>query len=240
MKEECYRLISLAQSGDKESLEKLVVENKGLVWCVVRKFSGRGIESDDLFQIGAIGLIKAINKFDTSFNVEFSTYAIPMILGEIRRFLRDDGIIKVSRSLKETAAMARAAAEKISSEKGREATIKEISDAISKNPDEVMLSLEATQPTESLYKTINDSESTPILLIDKLHFQNQHNEERVLTSIALKQAIEQLPDKEKQILLLRYYKEKTQSEVARIMGVSQVQISRIEKKLLGVLKQNIS
>ena len=144
MKEECYRLISLAQSGDKESLEKLVVENKGLVWCVVRKFSGRGIESDDLFQIGAIGLIKAINKFDTSFNVEFSTYAIPMILGEIRRFLRDDGIIKVSRSLKETAAMARAAAEKISSEKGREATIKEISDAISKNPDEVMLSLEAS------------------------------------------------------------------------------------------------
>ncbi len=240
MKEECYRLISLAQSGDKESLERLVVQNKGLVWCVVRKFSGRGIESDDLFQIGAIGLIKAINKFDTSFNVEFSTYAIPMILGEIRRFLRDDGIIKVSRSLKETAAMAKAAAEKISNEKGREATIKEIAEAICKTTDEVMLSLEATQPTESLYKTVNDSESSPMLLIDKLHSQRQHNEEGVLTSIALKQAIEKLPVKEKQILLLRYYKEKTQSEVARIMGVSQVQISRIEKKLLGVLKQNIS
>lgn len=240
MKEECYRLISLAQSGDEESLERLILQNKGLIWCVVRKFSGRGIESDDLFQIGAIGLIKAINKFDTSFNVEFSTYAIPMILGEIRRFLRDDGIIKVSRSLKETAAMAKAAAEKISNEKGRDATVKEIADAISKNPDEVMLSLEATQPTESLYKTVNDSESSPILLIDKLHSQNQHNEERFLTSIALKQAIEKLPIKEKQILLLRYYKEKTQSEVARIMGVSQVQISRIEKKLLGVLKQNIS
>lgn len=240
MKEECYRLISLAQSGDEESLERLVLQNKGLIWCVVRKFSGRGIESDDLFQIGAIGLIKAINKFDTTFNVEFSTYAIPMILGEIRRFLRDDGIIKVSRSLKETAAMAKAAAEKISNEKGRDATVKEIADAICKNPDEVMLSLEATQPTESLYKTVNDSESSPILLIDKLHPQNQHNEERFLTSIALKQAIEKLPVKEKQILLLRYYKEKTQSEVARIMGVSQVQISRIEKKLLGVLKQNIS
>lgn len=240
MKEECYRLISLAQSGDEESLERLILQNKGLIWCVVRKFSGRGIESDDLFQIGAIGLIKAINKFDTSFNVEFSTYAIPMILGEIRRFLRDDGIIKVSRSLKETAAMAKAAAEKISNEKGRDATVKEIADAISKNPDEVVLSLEATQPTESLYKTVNDSESSPILLIDKLHSQNQHNEERFLTSIALKQAIEKLPVKEKQILLLRYYKEKTQSEVARIMGVSQVQISRIEKKLLGVLKQNIS
>lgn len=240
MKEECYRLISLAQSGDEESLERLILQNKGLIWCVVRKFSGRGIESDDLFQIGAIGLIKAINKFDTSFNVEFSTYAIPMILGEIRRFLRDDGIIKVSRSLKETAAMAKAAAEKISNEKGRDATVKEIADAISKNPDEVMLSLEATQPTESLYKTVNDSESSPILLIDKLHSQDQHNEERFLTSIALKQAIEKLPVKEKQILLLRYYKEKTQSEVARIMGVSQVQISRIEKKLLGVLKQNIS
>ncbi len=240
MKEECYRLISLAQSGDEESLERLVLQNKGLIWCVVRKFSGRGIESDDLFQIGAIGLIKAINKFDTSFNVEFSTYAIPMILGEIRRFLRDDGIIKVSRSLKETASAAKAAAEKISNEKGRDATIKEIADAICKNTDEVMLSLEATQPTESLYKTVNDSESSPILLIDKLHSQNQQNEERFLTTIALKQAIEKLPVKEKQILLLRYYKEKTQSEVARIMGVSQVQISRIEKKLLGVLKQNIS
>lgn len=240
MKEECYRLISLAQSGDKESLERLVLQNKGLIWCVVRKFSGRGIESDDLFQIGAIGLIKAINKFDASFNVEFSTYAIPMILGEIRRFLRDDGIIKVSRSLKETATAAKSAAEKISTEKGRDATVNEISDAIGKTPDEVMLSLEATQPTESLYKTVNDSESSPILLIDKLHSQNQQNEERFLTSIALKQAIERLPVKEKQILLLRYYKEKTQSEVARIMGVSQVQISRIEKKLLGVLKQNIS
>ena len=126
MKEECYRLISLAQSGDKESLERLVLQNKGLIWCVVRKFSGRGTEPDDLFQIGAIGLIKAINKFDTSFNVEFSTYAIPMILGEIRRFLRDDGIIKVSRSLKETAAMARAASERISAKKGRDATINEI------------------------------------------------------------------------------------------------------------------
>lgn len=240
MKEECYRLISLAQSGDKESLERLVLQNKGLIWCVVRKFSGRGIESDDLFQIGAIGLIKAINKFDASFNVEFSTYAIPMILGEIRRFLRDDGIIKVSRSLKETAVAAKAAAERISTEKGRDATVNEIADAICKTPDEVMLSLEATQPTESLYKTVNDSESSPILLIDKLHSQNPHNEERFLTSIALKQAIEKLPVKEKQILLLRYFKEKTQSEVARIMGVSQVQISRIEKKLLGVLKQDIS
>ncbi len=240
MKEECYRLISLAQSGDEESLEKLVLQNKGLIWCVVRKFSGRGTEADDLFQIGAIGLIKAINKFDASFNVEFSTYAIPMILGEIRRFLRDDGIVKVSRTLKETASMAKAAAEKISNEKGRDATVKEIADAICKKPDEVMLSLEATQPTESLYKTVNDSESSPILLIDKLHSQSNYNEERFLTSIALKQAIEKLPAKEKQILLLRYYKEKTQSEVARIMGVSQVQISRIEKKLLGVLKQNIS
>ena len=240
MKEECYRLISLAQSGDKESLEKLVLQNKGLIWCMVKKFSGRGVESDDLFQIGAIGLIKAINKFDTNFNVEFSTYAVPMILGEIRRFLRDDGIIKVSRSLKETAVLAKSAAEKISFEKGRDATVNEIADSIQRTPDEILFSLEATQPTESLYKTVHDSESAPILLIDKLHSKNEHNEDKFLTSIVLKQAIEKLPVKEKQILLLRYYKEKTQSEVARIMGVSQVQISRIEKKLLGILKQDIS
>ncbi len=238
MKHENYRLIQMAQNGDKDALEKLTVSNSGLIWSAVRKFSGRGIEAEDLYQIGAIGLIKAINKFDITFDVEFSTYAVPMIFGEIRRFLRDDGIIKVSRSLKETALHARSAAEKIYREKGREANLSEIAKMINCSVSDVALSLEATQPTESIYKTIHEGDHTPVLLIDKIHLQT-NNEDNIITSVALSEAIKNLPSKERQILMLRYYKEKTQSEVAKIMGVSQVQISRIEKKLLGVLRQNI-
>ncbi len=239
MKEENYRLISLAQSGDKQALETLTMQNQGLIWSAVRKFTGRGAEPEDLFQIGAIGLIKAINKFNTDFNVEFSTYAVPMIIGEIRRFLRDDGIIKVSRNLKEIAIRVKIASEKISAERGRDAGICEIAEMLDIPLSEITLSLEASQPTESLYKAVSDGENNPILLIDKI-YSNNDNEENLLTGVALKEAIQNLPLKERQILMLRYYKEKTQSEVARIMGVSQVQISRIEKRLLGTLRKNIS
>lgn len=238
MKEENYRLILSAQSGDKEALENLIKIHQGLIWSAVRKFTGRGTETEDLFQIGAIGLIKAVNKFNVNFNVEFSTYAVPMIIGEIRRFLRDDGIIKVSRNLKEIAIRVKSASEKISAENGREAGIFEISEMLNLPISDITLSLEAMQPTESLYKSVYDNDNNPILLIDKIHSNN--NEDILLTEVALRQAIEHLPLKEKQILMLRYYKEKTQSEVARIMGVSQVQISRIEKKLLGTLRKNIS
>ena len=238
MKEENYRLINLAQSGNQNALEKLTLLNQGLIWSVVRKFSGRGAESEDLFQIGAIGLIKAIKKFNTDFNVEFSTYAVPMIMGEIRRFLRDDGIIKVSRNLKETAIRAKMTAEKISAEKGRDAGVCEIAERLNLSPAEIALSLEAIQPTESLYKTISDNDNRQMLLLDKL-YDNNENEDKILTSVALKKAIETLPEKERKILMLRYFKERTQSEVARIMGVSQVQISRIEKKLLSELRKNI-
>jgi len=239
MKEENYRLIILSQRGDKEALEKLTVLHQGLIWASVRKFTGRGVEPDDLFQIGAIGLLKAINKFNTEFGVEFSTYAVPMIIGEIRRFLRDDGIIKVSRNLKEIANQVRNLTEKIIAEKGREPCIFEIADLLKIPVSDVTLSLEAMQPTESLYKSVYDNDNNPILLIDKV-YNNLNNEDSLITSVALKEAIKNLPSKEQQILNLRYYKEKTQSEVARIMGVSQVQISRIEKKVLGTLRKNIS
>lgn len=239
MKQENYRLISLAQSGDKMALETIMLQNQGLVWSVARKFSGRGTECEDLFQIGAIGLIKAVNKFNTEFNVEFSTYAVPMIMGEIKRFLRDDGIIKVSRSLKETAVNAKKASEKIAVQKGSDATIKEIAQMIDSDVNDITLALEATQPLESIYKTVHEGENSSILLIDKLH-SKENGEEGILTNVLLKQAIKNLPPKERQILMLRYYKEKTQSEVAKIMGVSQVQISRIEKKLLGSLRKDIS
>lgn len=238
MKEEKYRLIKKAQNGDKSALEELTLQNRGLIWASARKFTGRGVDIEDLFQIGAIGLIKAINKFDTGYNVEFSTYAVPMILGEIRRFLRDDGIIKVSRNLKEIASSAKNAAEKIYLKEGREATLLEIAQSINCSVGDVTLSLEATQPTESIYRSICDGENSQILLIDKINICPD-GEENLLTNMALRQAIDTLAPREKQILLLRYYKEKTQSEVAKIMGVSQVQISRIEKKLLGILRKKI-
>ena len=238
MKQENYRLIKMAQSGDREALERLIEQNVGLIWNAVRKFGGRGTENDDLFQLGAIGLIKAVNKFDTSFNVEFSTYAVPMIIGEIRRFLRDDGMIKVSRTLKETATKANQAAEKIAAEKGREATISEIAEMLNINSCDVTLAFEATQTHDSIYRTVYDSGGAPVLLMDKLENEDSC-EENILNSVALNEAIKKLPQRERQILLLRYYKEKTQSEVARIMGLSQVQISRIEKKLLCSLQKNI-
>ena len=239
MKEEIYRLIDCAQKGDKCAMEKLVLDNRGLIWTAVRKFSGRGAESEDLYQIGSIGLIKAINKFDSCFNVEFSTYAVPMIIGEIRRFLRDDGIIKVSRSMKEIAGKVKSAEEKFRAEHGREATVSEIAKLIDCDMNDITLSLEATQPVESIYRTVHEGDNNNILLIDKICSQD-NNEENIITLVALRQAIKNLPEKDRQILMLRYFKEKTQSEVAKIMGVSQVQISRIEKKLLGILRKNIS
>ena len=239
MKNENYRLIKLAQSGDKDALEMLTIKNKGLIWCMVKKFSGRGIENDDLFQIGAIGLSKAICKFDTSFDVEFSTYAVPMILGEMRRFLRDDGIIKVSRSLKETAMKARMAAERISLQKGEEATLTEIASELNCEVGEITIALEATAEPESIFKSIHEGDSSPVLLIDKIS-TGENKEGEIIDLICLREEIKKLPPRERQILMLRFYKEKTQSEVAKIMGLSQVQISRIEKKVLSNLKKNIS
>ena len=237
MKREIYRLIEKARQGDRAALERLTAENTGLIWSAVKKFSGRGTDKEDLFQIGAIGLIKAINKFDTSFNVEFSTYAVPMIMGEIRRFLRDDGLIKVSRGLKETAVKAMAAAERISAGKGRDAVISEIAEAIDCDCATVALALEWSLPPDSIYITVGDG-TNALLWIDKLH-SGENGEEDVLNTLSLREAIKKLPERERRIMVLRYYREKTQSEVARIMGLSQVQISRLEKKSLGVLRKNI-
>lgn len=238
MKKEVYNLIAEAQAGNEKALECLTEQNTGLIWSMVRKFSGRGIENDDLFQIGAIGLIKAIKKFDISFDVEFSTYAVPMIIGEIRRFLRDDGIIKVSRSLKETALRAKQAGEKIAKEKGSDATLGEIAEALGCEPSEIALALEATMPPESIYKSVSDDSNTPVLLIDKL-CRESSGEEKIINSVSLKEEIKKLPVRDRQILMLRFFKEKTQSEVARILGLSQVQISRIEKKVLSALREKI-
>lgn len=238
MKQDVYRLIKLAQSGDRKAMEEITVNNSGLIWNAVKKFSGRSAEKEDLFQIGAIGLLKAVKKFDDSFNVEFSTYAVPMILGEIRRFLRDDGMIKVSRSIKETGIKVNFAAEKIAEEKGREATLGEIAQYLGISLGEVATALEATREIDSIHRAVNDGDNNPVLVIDKISSQ-ESDEERIINSVALKNGIDSLSHRERQILMLRYYREKTQSEVAKIMGLSQVQISRIEKKVLLTLRKNI-
>ena len=238
MKQEVYRLIKLAQSGDRKAMEEITVSNSGLIWNAVKKFSGRSAEKEDLFQIGAIGLLKAVKKFDDSFNVEFSTYAVPMILGEIRRFLRDDGMIKVSRNIKETGMKVNFAAEKIAEEQGREATLGEIAQFLGISIGEVATALEATREIDSIHRAVNDGDNNPVLVIDKIS-SKESDEERILNSVALKNGIDSLNHRERQILMLRYYKEKTQSEVAKIMGLSQVQISRIEKKVLSTLRKNI-
>ncbi len=230
--EETIELIQKAQEGDKNAIDTLVQDNIGLVWSSVGKFTNRGIEPDDLFQIGAIGLIKCIKKFDTSFDVKFSTYAVPMIIGEIKRFLRDDGIIKVSRPLKELAMKGKQVIDKLSKELGRTPTINEVSTVLECDTNDLILALEANKNVESLYATVHQGDGQPVFLIDKVQKRNGESEEKIVDKLSLKQIIGKLETKERQIIVLRYFHDKTQSDVAKIVGVSQVQVSRIEKKVL--------
>lgn len=233
-------LILRAKAGDKQAQAALVENNVGLVWSIVRRFQNRGHEIDDLFQIGCIGLIKSINKFDSSFDVRFSTYAVPMIIGEIKRFLRDDGIIKVSRSLKETSNKARITREVMSKELGREPTINEMSQRLNISTEELVMAVEAGYSPESLFNTVGDSDSSQLLLIDRINDECNDNETDIIDKIALRQVLDTLKPREKQIIVLRYFKEKTQVQIARQLGISQVQVSRIEKKILEEIKNRIN
>ncbi len=233
-----FELIKLAQAGDKEACDTLVKENMGLIWSVVRKFSNRGYELDDLFQIGAMGLIKCINKFDLSYDVKFSTYAVPMIIGEIKRFIRDDGIIKVSRTLKELAIKGKYTQEQIIKETGEMPTISEVAKRLEVSVEDLQLALEANKDVESLYATVYQGDGSPVFLIDKIQ-QQTNNEERIVDNISLNEVINKLSPKEKIIIELRYFKDKTQSEVAKEVGVSQVQVSRIEKKVLENMRKTM-
>lgn len=231
-------LIKLARQGDKEARDLLVTENIGLVWSIVRRFSNRGHELDDLFQIGSIGLIKAIDKFDTSFDVKFSTYAVPMITGEIKRFLRDDGMIKVSRSLKEIAGKVRMSREVLSGKLGREPTIEEISEDIAVATEDIVMALESNAEVESLYKTIYQGDGNAIYLIDKLE-QSKDESENMIEKFALKEIIESLEPKDQDIIRLRYFCDKTQTDIAKELGISQVQVSRLEKKILKTMREKL-
>ncbi len=229
-------LIINAKAGDKQAQSILVEKNVGLVWSIVKRFQNRGYEIDDLYQIGSIGLIKAIKKFDASYDVKFSTYAVPMIIGEIKRFIRDDGIIKVSRSLKEIASKARITKEIISKELGREPSVNEVAERMNVPPEELVLALEAGCTPESLYSTVGEGDNTPILLIDRINADNNSSEIDLIDKIAIRQILDSLDTRERQIIILRYFKEKTQVQIAKLLGISQVQVSRIEKKILKDIK----
>ena len=229
-------LIRKSHAGDEKAREQLVQENVGLVWCVVRRFYGRGTEKEDLFQIGSIGLLKAIDKFDTSYDVKFSTYAVPMISGEIKRFLRDDGMIKVSRSLKELAYRAGKAREELTDTLGREPTIEELSVFLKVEKEEIVQALEAGNEVESIYKPLPQKGGNEIRLMDKLE-EKESVEEQILNSMLLKELLETLDKEERQLIYLRYFQDKTQAAVGEMMGISQVQVSRLEKRIMERLRR---
>jgi RNA polymerase sporulation-specific sigma factor len=234
------QLIMMAKEGDKNSQGILVESNIGLVWSIVRRFQNRGHETEDLFQIGCIGLIKAINKFDITFDVKFSTYAVPMIIGEIKRFLRDDGIIKVSRSLKEVSNKARITKEVMSKELGRDPTVSEMAQRLSISTEELVMAVEAGYSPESLFNPVGEGDNSTLMLIDKLNDDCNENETDIIDKIALKQVLDTLKPRENQIIVLSYFKEKTQVQIAKLLGISQVQVSRIEKKILEDLRNRIN
>ena len=232
-------LIKRSKEGDKEARNLVVTENIGLVWSIVRRFANRGYEMDDLFQIGSIGLIKAIDKFDTSFDVRFSTYAVPMITGEIKRFLRDDGMIKVSRTLKETAYKVRVVWEELSARLGREPTIEEISRETNIASEDIVMAMEAGSEVESLYKTIYQGDGNAIYLIDKIE-ETKNENEIMIDRLALKEIMDNMEEKDRNLIRLRYFMDKTQTDIAKELGISQVQVSRLEKKILKAMREKLA
>lgn len=236
--DETMRLIQMAHEGDKAARDRLVEDNVGLVWSIVRRFSGRGHELEDLFQIGSIGLLKAIDKFDLSFDVRFSTYAVPMITGEIKRFLRDDGMIKVSRSVKELGMKVGAARESLSGALGREPTIEEIAGELKVSREEVAASLEAGAEVESLYRPFGKNDGQELCLMDRLE-EKEDAEENLLNRMVLRELISQLEPKEREIIIRRYFYNQTQSAIAADLEISQVQVSRLEKRILRQMREKL-
>ena len=238
-------LIARAQEGDREAREVLIEKNLGLVHHIVKRFAGRGYEMEDLFQIGTIGLIKAIDKFDLSYEVQFSTYAVPMITGEIKRFLRDDGPIRISRTLKENGWKVKQAAQKLSHSLGREPTLEEISAETGMERADVVLAMEAGVEVESIYKTVYQSDGNEIQLLDKVSSSRMsggwedEEKDRLLNHMLLEQLLEELPETDRELIRMRYFEDMTQSEVAKNLGISQVQVSRLEKKILLRMRHRV-
>ena len=232
-------LLQRAHDGDKEARDRLGMENIGLVWSIVKRFSGRGCETEDLFQIGSIGLLKAIDNFDLSMDVKLSTYAVPMITGEIRRFLRDDGMIKVSRPLKELAMKIYSARERMEFSLGREPTIEELAGQVGVSREEVAASLEAGAEVESLYRPVGKEDDGNGCLLDKLAEKSSENE-KVLDKIVVKELLSGLGRQEQEIIIRRYFENQTQTKIAEDLHISQVQVSRLEKKILRQLREKLA
>ena len=227
-------LIRRSQAGEKEATEQLVQENAGLIWSVAKRFLGRGTEAEDLYQLGCVGFLKAVEGFDLQFGTQFSTYAVPKIAGEIRRFLRDDGAIKVSRSLKERASAVRLMRARLSSALGREPTISELAEQLGLTAEEIAVAETAALEVESIHRECGEEGFTLENILT-----DTESEERMLEKIALRQAITELPERERCVISLRYFHGLTQDRVAKVLSVSQVQVSRIEKKAIGMLREKI-
>lgn len=259
---ESMELLKKARAGDREARNQLVEENVGLVWSIVKRFTGRGYDKEDIFQIGCIGLIKAIDHFNLQYQVKFSTYAVPMITGEIKRFLRDDGMIKVSRTLKENGWKIKKAAEALNQELGRSATIDEIAAVTELTSEEIVMALEANSEVDSIYRTVNQTEEKEISLLEQVikpsgsalgyagvqsrecaYMVNQNGamidaeKEKLLDHMLLHQLLDTLEEKERQLIQYRYYQDMTQTQVAKRLGISQVQVSRMEKRILEAMRK---
>ena len=239
MQENYIQSIIKAQNGDKDEMAKLVEENQGLIWNIARRFLGRGYDKEDIYQIGCMGFIKAIRRFDTSFEVQLSTYAVPYILGEIKKFLRDDGPVKISRSLKELNVKINEI-QKQYLKQGKEISLAELSKELKVSKEEIIMAIESAQQTESIESTkyTNSKSDKDLTLIETLS-TNKDEATLITNKIAVQKLINNLNERDKKIILLRFYKDKTQAEVAKIIGISQVQVSRIEKKILQGMREEL-
>ena len=241
MYENDMKIIERAQNGSKEDMTKLIEDNSRLVWSIVRRFNGRGYDIEDLYQIGSIGLIKAIQRFDTSFEVRLSTYAVPYILGEIKRFIRDDGPIKISRSIKELNIKIIELQKEYLNKYGKEITLEQLAKELKTSKEDIAMALDSARPVNSIEDSQYRDNKTDrtISLIDQLS-SGKDEENEITNRIAIKKLISELKDNEKEVILLRYYKGKTQMQVAKILGITQVQVSRIERKVLDNMKRKLT
>ena len=241
MYENDMKIIERAQNGSKEDMTKLIEDNSRLVWSIVRRFNGRGYDIEDLYQIGSIGLIKAIQRFDTSFEVRLSTYAVPYILGEIKRYIRDDGPIKVSRSIKELNVKILELQREFLHKYGRDISLEEISKELKISKEEIAMALDSARPVDSIEDAkYKDNKTDKTVSILEQISTGKDEETEITNRITIKNLINELNDKEKEIILLRYYKQKTQMQVSKILGITQVQVSRIERKVLDKMKKRLS
>ena len=235
MTEDMTAALRAAKNGDKQAAETLVTENYGLIWSIARRFFGRGVDTDDLYQLGCVGFLKAIEGYDESYGTQFSTYAVPKISGEIRRFLRDDGAVKVSRGIKEQAQSIKAARCRLEQKLGREPTVSELSEETGLEPAEIAATETAVGPTESLQRETGDEGFTLEHILG-----DYGQEERLIERVALRETISRLPEREQRVISLRYFHRMTQDSAARVLGVSQVQVSRLEKRAVESLRQMLS